>query len=303
MDASDAHLEHALEEYNDTVNKLEPDGPSVDLLEAYVNRGCILAMMEYRTSAVEDLESADEIIRSMEDEGTDIDDGTFVKTYVTLGDMLFDEEADPVEAYARASLRIKNLDEHARHFDRRSIVRTCIGVIENLIDSEYPEDTEPFFARAMSLVMTANDPWSKNRYLELLNLEGEVGDQQNDPEAAAESYGRAIDVGTELLKREQMEDVENLVMSFVSKAEAEQSLDRFDDFVMDMNGAIVLLEQMLKFNRLDDTDILVSLHHDMASVLMKHGKVEDAEKHLVKAMTLEVKGASEYINSQTDREV
>lgn len=196
---SDAHLERALEEYNQKVNGLECQGPSEQLLEAYVNRGCILSMMEYRTSAMEDLDSASELIEILETDGDEVDPGTYVKTYTEMGNLLFEQGADPVEAYVRAGLRVSELDDRSRHFDHRSIIRTCIAVTEDLIDSGYPEDTEPFLAKGMSMVMTRMDPWSRNRHLELLNLEAEAADAGNDPQSAIESYARAIDVGTELL--------------------------------------------------------------------------------------------------------
>lgn len=303
VDSSDAHLESALSEYNDRVNELESDGDPLQLLEAYVNRGCILYMMEYRTSAMEDLDSADGIIRDLEAEGMDVDAGTFVKTYVTMGDLLFDQEGDPVESYARAAIRLGELDEGCRHFDHRSIVRMCIHVIENLIDSEYPEDTEPFFAKAMSLVLTKQDSWSLNRRLELHNLEGETADSLNDPQGSIDAYAKAIDVGTELLERAQLDDSEELVLSFVSKSEAEEGIGLLDMYIADMTAAITLMEQMLEYNRLDDTDVLVSLHHDLAGVLIKEGRIEDAEKHLMKAMSIGVRGANDYIRDQTDRSV
>lgn len=303
MDVSDAHLERALEEYNQKVNELEDGEPSEELLEAYVNRGSILSMMEYRTSAMEDLMSASELIDVLEAEGNEVDPGTFVKTYFEMGSILFEQNSDPCEAYVRAGLRVNKLNDHSRHFDHRSIVRMCISIIQDLIDSEYPEDTEPFFVKGMSMVLTKQDSWSMNRRLELLNLEAEAADANNDPQSAVESYARAIDVGTELLNREQLDDPEELVLSFVSKAEAEEGLGLTDMYIADVNAAIVLLEQMLEFNRLDDTEVLVSLHHDMAGVLMKNGRIEEAEKHLMKAMSLGIHGASEYMNSQTNRTV
>lgn len=301
MDMSDAHLERALEEYNQKVNVLECRGPSEQLLEAYVNRGCILSMMEYRTSAMEDLDSASELIEILETDGDEVDPGTYVKTYTEMGNLLFEQGADPVEAYVRAGLRVSKLDDRSRHFDHRSIVRMCIAVTEDLIDSEYPEDTEPFLAKGMSMVMTKMDTWSRNRHLELLNLEAEAADAWNDPQSAIESYARAIDVGTELLGVEQLDDPEELVMSFVSKAEAEEGLGLTDMYLADANAAVVLMEQMLRFNRLDDTEVLVNLHQDIAGVLMRNGRIEEAEAHLVKAMSLGIHGASEYMRDQTDR--
>ena len=58
MEKTDSHLEASLEGLNDRVNELESAGASADLMEAYVNRGCVLSMLGYRTSALDDLESA-----------------------------------------------------------------------------------------------------------------------------------------------------------------------------------------------------------------------------------------------------
>ena len=302
MDASDMHLENALGEYNDKVNELEPLGESEELLEAYVNRGCILYMMEYRTSAMEDLATAADLIDSLETSGLVVDSGTFVKTYTSMASILFDQDSDPVEAYDKAATRLSNLGDPPRHFDHRSIVRMCIEACENLIDSEYPEDVEPFLDKGMSMVDGRADSWSMNRMLELLNLEGEAWNDRNDPQAAIESYAKAVDTGTELLERGALEDTEELIMSFVSKAECEQGLDLTDMYLADMNAAITLLEQLDQFHRLDDPEVLVSLHHDVASVLMKAGRIEEAEKHLVKAMKVGIRGAEDYINMHTPGE-
>ena len=45
MRTSDAHLEEALNEYNNKVNRLETEGPAEDLLEALVNRSTVLMLM------------------------------------------------------------------------------------------------------------------------------------------------------------------------------------------------------------------------------------------------------------------
>ena len=88
MDASDAHLESVLEELNERVNELEGNGSPEELMEAYVNRGNVLMMLGYRTSALDDLISADDVAKEIESAGTEIDAGTFVKIHTTMGHIL-----------------------------------------------------------------------------------------------------------------------------------------------------------------------------------------------------------------------
>lgn len=60
---------------------------------------------------------------------------------------------------------------------------------------------------------------------------------------------------------------------------------------------------MLKVNKLQDVDVLVHMHQDAASALMSMGKVEEAERHLMKAMSMGVNGAKDYIRNQTNTEL
>lgn len=296
MDASDAHLENALDEYNDKVNQLEPLGCSEDLLEAYVNRGCVLYMMEYRTSAMDDLESACEVLEALEAQGFRADAGTFARIHSTMGSILFDQEADCTGEYELVSRRLSELGPHSRHFDRRSIVRMCTDACKNLIDSDSPDVAMPFVDKGMSILNGQSDQWSRNRVVELLGLRAEAQSDMGDAEESIESYSQAIDTAMELMDRGQLEDPEELVMCLVMKAEAENGLGLTDMYIRDVEAAITILESMMEFNRLPDPEVLVRLHHDVAGALMNGGRIQDAEKHLLKAMQIGVRGAGDYID-------
>ena len=69
MRLSDEHLEEALNEYNDKVNRLETEGSADELLEALVNRSTILMLMDSRVSSLDDLEEAMEIMEEMAEGG------------------------------------------------------------------------------------------------------------------------------------------------------------------------------------------------------------------------------------------
>ena len=69
-----------------------------------------------------------------------------------MGSLIFDQDGDPVEEYDIAAERLCDLGPDSRHYDLRSIVRMCISVSENLIDSEHPEDSEPFIRKGLDIL-------------------------------------------------------------------------------------------------------------------------------------------------------
>lgn len=233
MNNSDLHLERALEEYNQKVNDLESLGCSEDLMEAYVNRGCVLCMMEYRTSAMDDLESACEVLAELESQGYEADIGTFVRIHATMAGILFDQEADCTGEYALVTGRLGALTPGSRHFDRRSIVRMCIDACKNLIDSEASDMILPFVDKGMSM-LNGHDAWSENRRVELLGLHAEGMTDMGDAAEAVELYSQAIDAAMELMDRGQLEDPEELVMSLVMRADAQADIGLPEAYVADM---------------------------------------------------------------------
>ena len=297
MDTSDIHLESALDEYNQKVYDLESTGSeSEELLEAYVNRGCVLYMMEYRTSAMDDLESASEVLENLQKQGYEADVGTFVRIHATMASILFDQESDCTGEYELVSRRLGELDAHSRHFDRRSIVNLCIDACKNLIDSEASDMALPFVEKGLSIVQGHPDPWSRNRTVELLDLHAEAMTDLSETSEAVELYSQSIDLAMELMDRGQLEDPEELVMAFVMKAETEADMDMTDMYIRDMEAAITILEHMLEFNRVPDPEVLVHLHHDVAGALMKSGNIQEAEKHLMRAMRIGVQGAGDRMD-------
>lgn len=289
MEKADVHLETSLQELNDRVNTLEDGGDREELLEAYVNRGNVLAMMEYRTSALDDLESASDLAEELASEGSPIDAGTFVKIHVTMGSLIFDQDGDPVEEFCIAGTRLKELDAGSRHFDTRSVVRMCISVCENLIDSEHPEECAPFISKGLE-VLSGGDAWSDNRRMDLHSLFAEAADSMGDLDQCVSEYAEAIRIGTDLMERGSLENPDDLVMAFVMKANSESDLGNFDGCIADLTAAISILEGMMENHMLSDREVLVTLHHDLAGALMKTGRIEEAEKHLIRAMEIGVVG-------------
>ena len=297
MDSSDIHLESALEEYNDKVNELEAAGvENEELLEAYVNRGCVLYMMEYRTSAMDDLDSASEVLDDLRAQGYEPDVGTYVRIHATKASILFDQEADCTQEYEMVSKVLGDLDQHSRHFDQRSIVRLCVDATKNLIDSESADVSLPFIEKGMDSLRGHHDAWSQNRTVELLDLHAEAMTDLSETQEAVELYSKSIELAMELLDRGQLEDPEELVMAFVMRADGEADLGLTEQYIGDVESAITILEHMVEFNRMPDPEVLISLHHDVAEALMKVGRTQDAEKHMMRALRLGVQGAGDNID-------
>lgn len=299
MDVSDIRLEKALDEYNSTVNMLESNGLSPELVDAYVNRGCVLYMLGYLTSAMEDLSAASEAIEELESKDIVVDAGTFVKAHATMGAILFEQNSDPSEEYVTALSRLSELSTDSKHFDMSGIIRMCIESAENLLDAESPEDAEKFVRKALEIVGNRQDKWSQNRLMELHTLLGECLLAQGDLRTAIECYSEAITVGTVLVDSSQIEDMEELVVPIISRSQCESNLGLDDMYISDMELAISLLEGMAEINKLEDVDVLVHMHQDLASALMAKGRMEEAEKHLLRAVTMGVDGAKDYLMNQT----
>ena len=300
MDASEIYLERALAEYNSSVNELESKGASIELLEAYVNRGSILYMMGYLTSAMEDLSAAAEMIEEMESQGAEIDAGTYVKAHATMGAILFEQRAEISEEYSCAISRLSKLKMDSMHFDKSGIIRMCIESAENLLDSEYPEDAEQFVRKGLSILERSNDKWSENRKMELYTLLGECLLAEGNLRDAMEQYSEAIVVGTSLVDDHNIESMEELVVPIIARSQCENDLGLDDLYLNDLELAIKLLEEMARMNRLEDPEVLVHMHQDAAAALMEKGRIQEAEKHLIKAVSTGVHGAKDYLMNQTD---
>lgn len=303
MDVSEIHLEKALEEYNEKVNRLENDGDVQDLIEAYVNRGSVLYMLGYNTSAMEDLTTASELIDELSEKGEVTDAGTYVKAHATMGAILFEQNSDSSGEYSKALKRLPQLRTDSRHFDLSGIIRMCVESAENLLDDNDPENAMSFVDKALSILKGKDDRWSGNRRMELYTLQGECYLAMQDFNSAIESYSEAIAIGTDLVDRSMIEDMEELVVPIISRSQCESELGLDDMYISDIELAINLLEEMERSNRLSDVEVLVNLHHDAASFLMSKGRMADAEKHLLHAVSMGVNGAKDYLRNQTNTQL
>jgi len=300
----DEHLETALKEYNERVNALESSGSDAELLDAYINRGCVLSMMDYYVAAISDFDDAVEIINHLEARGVEIDAGTYVKTYISRGEIRGGDDLRPMaDDYAMAATRLSKLNDHSKYFDHKKIIMTCISCVEDLVDENFPAEVDPFLNKAWSMLIGKEDSWSRNRYLELLNLKGQAEVDLLATDNAMESFSDAIDVGRELLERAGLDDMMSLVFAFVSRGDIEQEKGIIESYIIDRKAAITLLEQLLEVNKLDDVQVLAQLHQDLANTYLTLNKVKEAEEHLMREVMLNVDGARDYIREYADRPI
>ena len=293
MRASDEHLEQALREYNDKVSELEISGTKEELLEALVNRSTILMLLGSYTSSMTDVEEAIELSEEMDD----IDVGTFVKMYENRGQMLFDEnEKMMLSDYTKIISRLDEIHGDVRHYGWKDLIMMCDGCAEDLIDLGFFESSVPFTTKAMELIGSNTDNWSTNRKLETLNLIGQADSGMGLDDNAADAYSESIAYGKRLYEISRIDDPMELVFSYIYRGDIMESKKDVEAMWRDHECALEILEELNSNNRLGDTDLLVKLHQSLASSMMDSGRIERAEKHLMRAINLGVPGMKDAMD-------
>ena len=285
MDASETHLRHALEDCNNAVEELQGKKESPELLGAYARRASVLAMMGYRTSALDDIESAKELSETMGEPEPSV----MFRIYVTEAILLYEQDTDPIESYYNASAYLSKVNEDDAFYDQRSLLNACITAISDLLNYGHAEDTGPFIEKAYGLCMSFNNPWIMNRKLEVCNLDGEVCEEMGVLPGAIDAYGRAVQLGMELLSMGSLEDEEELVSALISKGNCEQEDEDPASALTDFRSAALIMEQMLDNHRLDDIEILSDVYRNIASILISQGREEEGESYLIKSMKSELR--------------
>lgn len=289
MSRSDRHLEEALEDYNRKVDEHEESGTLEQRLEAHVGRGCVLSMMEYFTSAITDFDDAVEIMDLMESVGEKVDAGTYVKTYISRGELQTSDGAvGMAEDYEKASERLDELGPESRRFDERSIVKMCISCSEDLLDEGFPQLVGPFFDKAERMLFDKADVWSRNRYVDILNIMGQAEHGIGDGFDSIEYYDRSISICHELMAENSLDDEMALIFALLSRGDLEIEDGAPEDAIRDYEAAIAILEVMLSFNRSETKELLIQVHRDISEILMGMDESEEAEKHLLRALELNV---------------
>lgn len=289
MRKSERHLEEMLEEYNEKVNEYDGTGTYEQRLEAYLVRGTILSMLDSYVSALTDFDEAVELIGLMEAADEKVDTGSYIKAYVSRGELQnADGASGMAQDYAKASERLDALKPTSRHFDYRGIIKMCISCSEDLLDDGYSEDVRPFFHKAEMMLFDKNDPWSRNRYIEALNLIGQSEQDSGRFDESKEHLDRSIALSQELMREEELEDEMALVFALILRGDANvKDLDH-EAALRDYEAAISILEVMMAYHRPEIKELLMQTHREVSELLMDMGDAEEAEKHMLRALELNV---------------
>jgi tetratricopeptide (TPR) repeat protein len=296
MRSSDAHLEKALDEYNSKVSELEDGNDMPALLDAYINRGCVLSMLDSTVSAISDFDSAIDIIDELEENGTEVDPGCIFKVYTSRGELMSDGTGhDMSQDYKKAAEVLDKLEPGCRYYDVRNLVTACLTCAHDLIDAELPDYAVPFLEKALKYLDPAGDIPSRNRYTETKNLLGQAL-VDSDPDRAFEEFSDALKVADSLYTSAQLEDESQIVISLYFLGEICRDTDRSKDkYLFYREEAIRVMEEMKACGTLDDEELLSELHGEVAGIYMGKGDMATAEKHLLKQVSYNLNGSTEYM--------
>ena len=282
---SDTHLQEALDEYNRRVAELEDSGTPQELLEAYINRGTVLMMMDYSVAAVSDFDEAVDMILEMESHGYRPDLGLFIRAYENRGQMCCGSDDETMASdYARIADRLPQLTSGVRYFKTKDIVQMCINCAEDLLDEGYFENSVPFLEKAITTLHGKYDAWAQNRVTEAESLYGEACEGRCMHTEAAEHYTNAILSGTPLYESRRSDNRYQLILDRVARGDIRQHEGDGNGFIEDYREAARLLEDMLRTGESDDSELYVTICQGIAAEYMEKGLVEDSEKYLIKAM-------------------
>lgn len=297
MPTVDEHLEQALREYNEKVNALEDGGSPQELLDAYIHRGCVLSMIGSFVSAITDFDEAIEIITAMEDSGTSVDSGYFVKAYTSRGALEIEKSVKSMaDDYRVAASRLGDLKDGSKYYDTKDIAEMCLDCGCDLVDSDLASDAIPYIEKALSVLVGKDDPWSRNRYMEACDLEGQVRMDTEDFEKAAEVFDESLRVGEELRAEGSLEDIMELVSAYVSRGDLAEDAGDMDMYFDVRDKAIAIMEDLMDRDDLDDTELLANLHGEVAQAYMKRNDMKTAEKHLMRQVAINLHGAKDYMD-------
>ncbi len=283
MASSDSHLEKALAECNATVDRLEQQAPSAELVDAYVKRGRILDLMGYGVSSTEDLETAAEMLQSLLDSGVPVDPDICFRTFAILGATYKDDdEAAMRDCYDRASSYIAYLAHPL------AAARTCLEVASDLMEAG-DAGSARVFVKAALCTRESDDPVNQNLLLEALFLMAETYFDDGKYSYALDFLAEGSGVGSDLMGSGRLDDPLLLALTYVYLAEC--LIDAGDKKAASANLAAVsaMLEDRKYTDSISD-DVLSELHGQIGKDYMEIGEIDTAEKHLMRQAAFSLSG-------------
>lgn len=279
------YLDSMLEEYNEKVNSLE-DADAARRMEAFVNRGCVLVMMGHHTSAMDDFETVLTLAEEIEESGGVPERDTVFKALTTMGLALYTEEQEFLPALEAAADMVQSLGRNVRHFDRRSMTRTCLDCADALMDEESYAPAEGFLGRVLGDTAGAIDDWSRNRHAEALLMSAECLEMMGDANVAIDVYTDAIEECKVLMMNEGLNNMDTIINSYMGRALCHSSLDEQDEYVDDLIAGSEVMHAMRQEGRAYDADTEAEINNLIARELTAMGRENEAEMYILRGMAI-----------------
>lgn len=287
MTRSDKHLAEVLEEYNARVHECEERGTEEQKLDAYIMRGTVLSLQESYVSAYTDFEEAIEIITDLEMHGKKVDPGTFVKAYVSRGELQYFKDSEAMaDDYAIAASRLKYLDDDSRYYTWKEIVQMCLDCGEDLLHSDCPRGVSPFFRKIEDILMEKDDEWSLNRSVDALNMIAQSEQNVDRYEASLDYLNRSVELGRKLMEKNILEDKMALITALALRGDVRLAVNDIKTSLKDYEEVISILEGMLDSHRPELRELLIETHRDASQLYEQIGNIKEAERHLTEVLQL-----------------
>lgn len=301
MDSSEQHLELALAEYDGKISILKNMGASEEYLEALVNRSSILIMLESYDDAISDLECAMKVADTLEENGEEVNVGSYVKIYENHGLIMYDRDAESMkEDYGKIVPKLKLMKKNTRHYDRTGQISMCIDCAMDLLDFKFYSECVPFLENGRKLLKDDSDVWSRNRYADLLDMYGQVLAAQGDEDKAISYFSKSIEIGRRLYESSGNDDPVDLANTLIRRGDLYGKKGLPEDKIKDHTDAVSILEQLYEMKKFSDAELLASVHKELASYMMENGDIETAERHLLRSMKLEMPEIKSAMNTMKD---
>lgn len=296
MKLADDHLNEALEEYNRKVYELETEGSGEELLEALVNRSTVLMLMGSTVASLSDIDNALDLIEDMSLNGVFPNIGSLVKLYENRGHICCSDDTEQmVEDYMKIIPHLTDLGNGARHYDRKSLITMCIECAEELIDCDYCENSLPFLEKGLLFIGGNYDSWSCNRRVAIRNLLGQAHMSMGLSDEALKDFTACINEASNMYLQNILEDEMELVLAFVYRGDICETVRNKNGMIADHESAADILERLNEEKKLEDINMLITLHRELASELSELDRDRESEKHLLRAMALGTPGLKDAI--------
>lgn len=162
MRTSTVHLEKALAEFNSKVDDLSRREDSIELLDALINRGAVLSMLDYVTSAKEDFDDAILLMDRLAGKGVAIDAGYYVRAYVSRAELYPEgEEESALADYQKAIGHLADLRPGSKYYDKKNIAEMCSISTQSIGDLERLSLARPFIDKGLEMTSGEDSSFSK----------------------------------------------------------------------------------------------------------------------------------------------